>query len=79
MTALFNTTLIGPRTCATNQFCFEGTNSIIFYFYRYVQEGALRLRPTLTADRFGEEFLYNGTLDLWKEGCNANWGGGCVV
>ena len=26
--------------------------------------------PTLTADRFGEAFLYNGTLNLTAEGCN---------
>ena len=26
--------------------------------------------PTLTADRFDEAFLYNGTLNLTAEGCN---------
>ncbi|KAK4010861.1 hypothetical protein OUZ56_019989 [Daphnia magna] len=31
------------------------------------------------ADRYGPEFLYNGTIDLTLEGCNVNWGGGCIV
>ena len=30
----------------------------------------LNIKPTLTSDRFGSAFLYNGTLDLTKEGCN---------
>ena len=45
----------------------------------YVRDGVLHIRPTLTADRFGEDFLYNGTLDLWPEGCNVNYNGGCVT
>ena len=44
----------------------------------FVQDGVLHIRPTLTAERFGEDFLYNGTLDLTPE-CNVNWNGGCVV
>lgn len=45
----------------------------------YVRDGVLHIRPTLTADRFGQDFLYNGTLDLWPEGCNVNYNGGCVA
>jgi|688.fasta_scaffold601624_1 hypothetical protein len=48
-------------------------------FSSYVRDGVLHIRPTLTADRFGEDFLYNGTLDLWPEGCNINYNGGCVA
>ena len=33
----------------------------------------------MQADRFGEDFLYNGTLDLNPDGCNVNWGEGCVM
>ena len=40
---------------------------------------SLYIKPTLTATRFGESFLYNGVLDLNKEGCNLNIDGGCVV
>ncbi len=47
--------------------------------FSYVRNGVLYMRPTLTADRFGEDFLYNGTLDLWKEGCNVNYNGGCIA
>lgn len=45
----------------------------------YVRDGVLHIRPTLTADRFGEDFLYNGTLDLRPEGCNIDYNGGCVA
>lgn len=50
-----------------------------FCFQSYVRDGVLHIRPTLTADRFGQDFLYNGTLDLWPEGCNVNYNGGCVA
>ncbi|CAH1777177.1 unnamed protein product [Owenia fusiformis] len=30
----------------------------------FVRNGNLVIKPTLTADRFGEDFLYNGILDL---------------
>ncbi|KAF0306960.1 Beta-1,3-glucan-binding protein [Amphibalanus amphitrite] len=30
----------------------------------YIRDGVLYLRPTLTAERFGEDFLYSGTLDM---------------
>ncbi len=36
----------------------------------YVQNGILHIVPTLTADQYGNSFLYNGTLDLNKQGCN---------
>nr|CAH0106512.1 unnamed protein product [Daphnia galeata] len=45
----------------------------------YVRDGILYIKPTLTADRFGEDFLYNGVLDLNQEGCNVNIDGGCYV
>lgn len=45
----------------------------------YVRDGNLFIKPTFTADRYGPEFLYNGTIDLTLEGCNVNWGGGCIV
>jgi len=45
----------------------------------YVRDGVLYIKPTLTADRFGEDFLFNGTLDLRPEGCNVNYNGGCVA
>ena len=45
----------------------------------FVKGGNLYIKPTLTATRFGESFLYNGVLDLNKEGCNLNIDGGCVV
>jgi len=52
----------------------------IFLFGKsYARDGLLYIKPTLTADRFDEEFLYNGVLDLNDEGCNINWDGGCVV
>lgn len=41
-----------------------------FQFYRnnrsnsYVHDGHLYIKPTLTADDFGEEFLTKGTLDM---------------
>jgi hypothetical protein len=30
----------------------------------FVEDGNLNIRPTLTADDFGEYFLYTGTIDL---------------
>ena len=49
------------------------------FFFSFVRNGNLFIKPTLTSDRFGEPFLYNGVLDLNKEGCNLNVDGGCVV
>jgi len=31
----------------------------------YTRDSTLFLKPTLTSDRFGEEFILNGELDLW--------------
>lgn len=45
----------------------------------YVKDGVLFIKPTLTADRFNNNFLYTGTLDLNKEGCNLNIDNGCYV
>ena len=45
-----------------------------FQYYRnhrsnsWVSEGALHLMPTLTATEYGEDFLYNGCIDLNTEG-----------
>jgi hypothetical protein len=30
----------------------------------FIEDGNLNIRPTLTAEDFGELFLYSGTLDL---------------
>ena len=44
-----------------------------FQYYRnhrsnsWVSEGALHLMPTLTSMEYGEDFLYNGCIDLNKE------------
>ncbi|KAI9558646.1 hypothetical protein GHT06_015435 [Daphnia sinensis] len=45
----------------------------------YVKDGILFIKPTLTAHRFSNDFLYTGTLDLNNEGCNIDWNGGCVI
>lgn len=52
---------------------------MFFFFWSYVKNGVLHIKPTFTADRFGQDFLYNGTLDLWPEGCNVNYLNGCVA
>jgi len=36
----------------------------------FVRDGILNIKPTLTSDRFGDDFLKNGYLDLIKEGCD---------
>lgn len=54
-------------------------SAICFLKNSYVRDGVLFIKPTLTADRFDTDFLYNGTLDLNLEGCNVDWGGGCIV
>ena len=48
----------------------------------YVKDGVLYIKPTLTADEYGEEFLYNGFLDLAQEGCTPDMAvvhEGCLV
>ncbi|XP_046646573.1 beta-1,3-glucan-binding protein-like [Daphnia pulicaria] len=62
----------------------RGGNSEFQYYTNrpensYVKNGMLFIKPTLTADRFDNNFLYSGTLDLNKEGCNINWENGCSV
>ena len=49
--------------------------------HSYVRDGVLYLIPTLTADEFGEDFLYNGFIDLTEEGCTdeMNIDGGCYM
>ncbi|XP_028132021.1 beta-1,3-glucan-binding protein-like [Diabrotica virgifera virgifera] len=48
----------------------------------FVRDGILHIKPTLLADDRGEDFLYNGTLDLNKEfpnqGCTSDINDGCV-
>ncbi|KAG5674655.1 hypothetical protein PVAND_004609 [Polypedilum vanderplanki] len=47
----------------------------------FVEDGNLNLRPTLTADDFGEYFLYSGTLDLHgapNEWCTNAANSGCI-
>ena len=39
--------------------------------HSYVRDGILYIKPTLTVDRFGEDLLYNGVLDLNQEGSNS--------
>ncbi len=58
-----------------------------FQYYRnnrknsYARDGYLFIKPSLTADEYGEDFLYNGELSLWEEGCTDSWNidGGCVM
>jgi len=58
-----------------------------FQYYRknaknsYVKNGQLHIATTLTSDEYGEDFIYNGELDLWQEGCRNewDWGVGCVL
>ena len=38
------------------------------------KDGYLHIKPTLTADEFGEAFLYNGTLNLNKNEHQCNIG-----
>jgi beta-glucanase (GH16 family) len=60
-----------------------GNNEFQYYTDRaensYVRGGILYIKPTLTADRFSEDFLYNGVLDLNQEGCNIDIDNGCVI
>ena len=53
--------------------------SSIYCPYSFIKDGKLFIRPTLTAERFGEEFLHNGKYNLKKEGCNLAIEGGCVL
>ncbi|XP_053381119.1 beta-1,3-glucan-binding protein-like [Mercenaria mercenaria] len=45
----------------------------------FIKDNVLYLRPTLTAEKFGEEFLYHGILDveeIWGECTNTKFYGG---
>ncbi|XP_076438938.1 beta-1,3-glucan-binding protein-like [Babylonia areolata] len=47
----------------------------------YVQNGILYIRPTLTVDRFGQDIVNHGTIDvkeLWGE-CHPDWGGDSCI
>lgn len=74
-------TLTEPKSLVAHFHSFPsiGTNFIVLSCCSYVKNGVLFIKPTLTADRFGNDFLYTGTLDLNKEGCNVNWDNGCFV
>ncbi|XP_064611893.1 beta-1,3-glucan-binding protein-like [Liolophura sinensis] len=45
----------------------------------YTHGGTIYLKPTLTADRFGENFLHNSVLDIKKlyGYCDPTWNNGC--
>nr|XP_002740978.1 PREDICTED: beta-1,3-glucan-binding protein-like [Saccoglossus kowalevskii] len=47
----------------------------------YVRDGILYIKPTLTADLYGESYLYNGRLNLWGASpadiCTSNAWYGC--
>jgi len=48
----------------------------------YVHDNTLFIKPTLTADHFGEDFLSSGTIDLWggspADQCTGNAFWGCM-
>ena len=48
--------------CPPQNWEFEGYNNN--RSNSFVRDGVLYIKPTLTAERFGEEFLYSGTLDM---------------
>jgi len=58
-----------------------------FQYYRnnrknsYIDNGDLVIKPSLTADEYGEDFIYNGNINLWDEGCtdSMNIDGGCTI
>lgn len=50
-----------------------------FLLISFVRDGVLFIKPTLTSHRFSNDFLYNGVLNLNKEGCNIPWENGCYV
>ena len=43
----------------------------------YVNDGILHLEPTLTADKFGEEFLYQGHVVIDPNECTFSLFNGC--
>ena len=36
-----------------------------YFFQSYTKDGILYLKPTLTSESFGEEFLKSQELDIW--------------
>jgi len=62
-------------------------NNWAFQYYRnsrknsFVRDGALHIQPTLTSDEYGEDFIYNGKIDLWEQGCRNEWNydHGCTI
>lgn len=58
-----------------------------FQYYRnnrknsFVRDGLLYINPSLTADEYGEDFIYSGEINLWDEGCTdeMNIDGGCIM
>lgn len=51
-------------------------------FFSFVRDGVLFLKPTLTSDVYGENFLTSGMLDIWgsqpSDHCTMNSFYGCV-
>lgn len=43
----------------------------------YTEDGILHIKPTLTSDIFGEEFLYNGHVEIPVDECTAAIFDGC--
>lgn len=43
----------------------------------YTEDGILHIKPTLTADIYGEEFLYNGHVEIPADKCTAAIFDGC--
>ena len=54
--------LLGFPTCSRQNWEFEGYNNN--RTNSFVRDGVLFIKPTLTAERYGEEFLTSGTLDM---------------
>ena len=58
-----------------------------FQYYRddrrnsFVRDGVLYIKPTLTADELGEEFINSGQINLTEKGCEVdmNIDGGCLM
>lgn len=48
-------------------------------FFSFVENGILNIKPTLVSDRFGDEFLEEGFLNLIPEGCNPETGKQCTM
>ena len=51
------TTSLGPQNNEFEGYNNNRTNS-------YIRDGVLYIKPTLTAERYGEDYLYWGSLDM---------------